>query len=562
MREFILTLWEFLSIIIIVVALVSLIFKEHEKQITQDFKRQLTLRTASANELQKIYEKKFLELQDKEKTIEKELSSLKLKKAKQAKAFEDKELQLKLKQDELIKKEFHINTLVRQELFSSVLRLSSRDYLLSSPSYFAIRSEPDPNKFASALSPQMKVLAPFDISARVSGESGSVYDVTLYSCTCKDFSVRKTPCKHMYRLAVEVGALLSYNTDYIKETILSLKAEEHALEDLIAQNNKVKSSTAKAKKDVEKILQESSQAYPWIAKLFADYHFIQDKASEAQIHSTVPKSSAADQRKRLIKENRELRAQSKMYEYQLHFYETIFPWLEEFKELSPQDAFSLQTAASGQSEYDTLRNWLSPEEYNSLSVSEKYQLALDRYQSRKKTNWEIGIEYERYIGYLCEQQNYHVTYTGANLGLEDMGRDLILSKNNSRIVIQCKRWSQEKTIHEKHIFQLFGSCILLEQQLSNVSVSGVFVTTAALSDTARSCASRLNIQVYENFPMQTYPLIKCNISRAGEKIYHLPFDQQYDRIVIDSSSGEFYADSVPSAEAHGFRRALRHISSV
>lgn len=31
------------------------------------------------------------------------------------------------------------------------------------------------------------------------------YEVTLYSCTCVDFNRRKLPCKHMYRLAHELG---------------------------------------------------------------------------------------------------------------------------------------------------------------------------------------------------------------------------------------------------------------------------------------------------------------------------------------------------------------------
>ena len=40
-----------------------------------------------------------------------------------------------------------------------------------------------------------------------------------------------------------------------------------------------------------------------------------------------------------------------------------------------------------------------------------------------------------------------------------MGRDLIVSKEKKLFVIQCKRWAAEKTIHEKHIFQLYGTTI-------------------------------------------------------------------------------------------------------
>ena len=56
--------------------------------------------------------------------------------------------------------------------------------------------------------------------------------------------------------------------------------------------------------------------------------------------------------------------------------------------------------------------------------------------------------------------------------------------------------------------------------------------------------------------MQEYPRIKCNINN-GEKIYHLPFDQQYDRTQI-KNNGEFYAFTVKEAILKGFKRAKRH----
>lgn len=50
--------------------------------------------------------------------------------------------------------------------------------------------------------------------------------------------------------------------------------------------------------------------------------------------------------------------------------------------------------------------------------------------------------------------------------------------------------------------------------------------------------------------------IKCNVNQ-GNKIYHLPFDQQYDRTQI-CKPGEFYAYTVKEAVTAGFRRAYRH----
>ena len=56
--------------------------------------------------------------------------------------------------------------------------------------------------------------------------------------------------------------------------------------------------------------------------------------------------------------------------------------------------------------------------------------------------------------------------------------------------------------------------------------------------------------------MNEFPRIKCNINNDGEKIYHLPFDQQYDRVQI-INDGEMYATTVTEAEEAGFRRAYR-----
>lgn len=43
-------------------------------------------------------------------------------------------------------------------------------------------------------------------TATVVGSDG-VYDVSLDKCTCFDFESRQLPCKHIYRLAFELGYL-------------------------------------------------------------------------------------------------------------------------------------------------------------------------------------------------------------------------------------------------------------------------------------------------------------------------------------------------------------------
>lgn len=221
-----------------------------------------------------------------------------------------------------------------------------------------------------------------------------------------------------------------------------------------------------------------------------------------------------------------------------------------------------------------MRFYLTKGEYENLSTTERNQLALNRYYTKKKSSWELGRDYERYIGYLYERDGFNVYYQGIEAGLEDLGRDLIAMRNYEVKIIQCKYWAQHKTIHEKHICQLFGTTLkywveqkksLRQQELEFLTslikhdkINGVFVTSTGLSDVAKEFANELGIEVKEKFPLGKYPSIKCNISkRTGEKIYHLPMDQQYDRTIIDEEKNERYVETVAEAEKLGFRRAYR-----
>lgn len=310
---------------------------------------------------------------------------------------------------------------------------------------------------------------------------------------------------------------------------------------------------------IHKLLNSNPATAPFFAKQFADYLHLQDLKEVNYLQTKPhPAFTAAEKVKEIAAQKRTLQQQCKLQEYQLTLYETIFPWLSDFKEISSEDLQQFaESEIAPESEYSSLKKWLSPQEYRSLSSADRLQLALERYSKRQKSNWQIGIEYERYVGYCYEKKGYRVRYNGATEGLEDMGRDLIISKDNKMYVIQCKRWSVEKTIHEKHIFQLYGTTILQKMEHPDCTVGSLFITTTSLSDLAKSCADYLDITVVENFPLKEYPLIKCNVSKDGDQIYHLLFDQQYDRVIINPSDGDFYASTIAEAESKGFRHAWR-----
>jgi hypothetical protein len=210
---------------------------------------------------------------------------------------------------------------------------------------------------------------------------------------------------------------------------------------------------------------------------------------------------------------------------------------------------------------DRVLDWISQEEYNRLSVDERNQLALDKYKRRHKSNWEIGMEYELYIGYLLRKDGYFIKQFGIENGLNDLGRDILAEKahlDGSRdiYIVQCKNWSQNKQLHENVICQLFGTTLeyqIRHQHFMNTKITPLLVTTTDLSDTAKEFAKRLGV-IVKIVPMGEYPMIKCNIDSM---IYHLPFDQQYYTTQIKESKGERYVWTVKEATSLGYRRAMR-----
>ena len=66
-----------------------------------------------------------------------------------------------------------------------------------------------------------------------SGSGKEPYQVNLDSCTCGDFHRRKLPCKHIYRLAIELGVLnIRAESGVNKNSQISLEAAVGELENL------------------------------------------------------------------------------------------------------------------------------------------------------------------------------------------------------------------------------------------------------------------------------------------------------------------------------------------
>jgi hypothetical protein len=311
---------------------------------------------------------------------------------------------------------------------------------------------------------------------------------------------------------------------------------------------------------VERLVRDRIAAVGVLADIWADYEIAYSSQLADELRrKTRPAPKAASAVRERGKTLAAMRRRATAAEWIVALYEWHFPWLAELRDDEEQRSYLNDVAPEDDDESrdDPARRWLSPEEWAALGSAERGQLALDRYLRSRKSPWELGRDYERYIGFLREQDGCRVVYHGIFAGLEDLGRDLIAERDGEIEVIQCKRWAKAKTIHERHVFQLFGTVVAMRIENPTTVVRGTFVTTTQLSDRARAFASQLDITVQEGVPLADYPRIKCNIARDGERIYHLPFDQQYDSTVVDPTRGETYATTCAEAEADRFRRAWR-----
>lgn len=307
-------------------------------------------------------------------------------------------------------------------------------------------------------------------------------------------------------------------------------------------------------------LKERTSGFPSLFTNIAYYEELIDKELSGYLRTkSHPAISASEVVKAEAKRRRGAEFSNRRTLALIEYYENIAPFLLDFKEEVIDENEDAIRDYSDEEREDPVTNYLTKDEYRKLSPTERNQMALERFWKRPKSKWLIGRIYERYVGYLYELKGYDVEYTGIFHGYEDLGRDLICSKGNEIIVIQCKYWSQFKTIYEKHIFQFFGTVFQYRDQNPKKKVRAVFHTTTELSELARRFAHELNIELEEKSKMSTtYPCIKCNISQVdGTKIYHLPFDQQYDNTRIEIKKGEFYCATVAEAEKKGFRRAFR-----
>jgi hypothetical protein len=336
----------------------------------------------------------------------------------------------------------------------------------------------------------------------------------------------------------------------------------------IRQSQESINQITRRNEELLRLLKEKSRAIPWLVELIADLHWAQDERDAKWLETKKhPAASAAESVREHGREKKKLRIEKRLVEYRLALMDNLFPWLSDIGFTDAENVAEAKAREATDDNEDPVAHWVSKDEWSKLTVTERNQRALDRYKKRNKTDWEIGRDFERFIGFHWETEGRDVTYHGAIKGFDDFGRDLIVTGKSGKVaLIQCKYWSKHKVIPEAAIFQLMGSTVsyYIEQtghappDLATLykGIQPYLYSSARVAPRIRDIALAMGIKIKDDVIMGDWPMVKCNIAPDGERIYHLPMDQQYDRVKL-SKSNECNAWTILEAEANGFRRAKR-----
>ena len=203
--------------------------------------------------------------------------------------------------------------------------------------------------------------------------------------------------------------------------------EKKAEMDLLIANLEKKDKYYNEKiKNIDQIIKEKCSYYPQLAVILADLLTVH-YAESAKILSnkTRPAYKEAERIQQLRIETKNHIKEKKLYEYKFEYLRNLFPDIEKYFD-DGYDEYEISGTIEDNT--DMVRHYISEAEYKNLTECERNQLALNNYINQRKSKWQIGRDYELYIGWLYSKKGYQIEYNGIIKRLEDMGRDIIATK--------------------------------------------------------------------------------------------------------------------------------------
>lgn len=110
----------------------------------------------------------------------------------------------------------------------------------------------------------------------------------------------------------------------------------------------------------------------------------------------------------------------------------------------------------------------------------------DRKEKTNKEKIKKGHDFERYVAEHYKSIGYEVSLNGIIHGKKDNGIDIICSKENELILVQCKNWKENSKYKVTHlILKAFIGCCseyVIKNQLFEKKVAFHFVTSNNILD--------------------------------------------------------------------------------
>lgn len=124
----------------------------------------------------------------------------------------------------------------------------------------------------------------------------------------------------------------------------------------------------------------------------------------------------------------------------------------------------------------------------------------DEIESMKKA----GDAFEILVGQSYEADGYEVDYRGLRLDFLDGGIDLVATKDNKIILIQCKYWKKKDSITHNMVKEFYGNCnfYIDQNQLDRNNVTCIYAVARR-----------------EAISFQAYEVFKINYNKCRFKVY-------------------------------------------
>ena len=165
---------------------------------------------------------------------------------------------------------------------------------------------------------------------------------------------------------------------------------------------------------IEIVAKEKSKGFPWLSDAYAEYFYLQalkeaDYLDNKKHHAPI----SANKVREIARKRRIIEKKLRIAQGIINYYQDLFPFLEDLLGETEDEMLIYILSRNieepikdvGEIGVDPVKIYLShlsKEEYQKLSSTERNQLALDRYWTKHKSKWQLGKDYERYIGYLFE----------------------------------------------------------------------------------------------------------------------------------------------------------------